>query len=111
MAGTLIVAAFLATQSAGSVVGDRHGVPVFVRAEGQRCSFVVQDMILKRKQLVHWFKGRPDKDTPIDIVVDQETPPRCARQALRALDEADFRDIKITNGAAQNYGPSPYFAD
>jgi hypothetical protein len=45
------------------------GYPIFVRAERNRCTFQVQDMVMLRKSdLRDWIKDLQDKDRQIDIV-------------------------------------------
>jgi hypothetical protein len=80
------------------------GYPIFVRAERDRCTFQIQDMIMSRKSDVRdWMKNLQDKDRQIDIVWLYKSDKACIAKARMIVRKAGYSRIVVRNGKGMDY--------
>ena len=102
---TLILSACVSTTPLPpyASVDQPLGYPVFVRSEGARCSFQVQDMLgLNASQLSEWMRGLSDKSRSVDIV-DLDASQDCVRRGFRLVRSAGFAAISIRDLEGLDY--------
>jgi hypothetical protein len=94
--------------ASSGVAAEELGVPVFVRLSKGGCVYQVQDMIMRRGQMIEWFAKHPYKTVPLDLVHNTQRPGRCIRGIPKSLHDLGFTRVRVRRGSWRDYGPSPY---
>lgn len=80
------------------------GDPIFVRADRERCTFQIQDMLMSRPADVrNWYEDMSDKAQQIDVVWSADADRRCIAKARAIVRRAGFKNVIVRNGEEAEY--------
>ena len=92
-------AALLIAQAERSTVSDirvAHGYRIFASLYEGRCGYGVNDVVgMSAKQLRETLSKGYDPGAGLQILVDRDTPPGCARKARRVASGLGFHAIFV----------------
>ena len=80
------------------------GYPIFVRADGDECTYQIQDMIMRKEDQVSDWMRKVMPVWRVDIVFDDKTPSECIAKAKSVVEQAGYLNVVVRRGSEVEYG-------
>jgi hypothetical protein len=90
--------------SAIAPAATQMGYPIFVRADGELCSYQIQDMILHDEAQVSDWMQKVMPLWRVDIIHGEDNSDECIKKATSILERAGYLNVVVRRGSEAEYG-------